>query len=208
MGAQAPTAETVTDEPRKRVVVLDDLDELAVPSALAAPVAHAALLGDALGGYQMAAMMVGGPASALAAVALRAGADANLVQRVRGGAGGDDVATAALVAGEDLAGAKLEEAEAAEDVGGFGGGGVLHLGYSVRGHWGLFPLSKPFGGALVGDSVGLFACLVMGLLQDYSPCATPIPNKLRDNPIFFDVWILLSYKSDFYPVTILGREAE
>jgi hypothetical protein len=68
-------------------------------------------------------MAVRGEAPALAAVALGTGADADLVG-TDAGAGGDDVAPGAPVAVEDLAGVELEEAEAAEDVGRFGGGGA------------------------------------------------------------------------------------
>ncbi len=116
MGLDAPTAEPVTDEPGEAPVILGDLDELAVPSALPAPVADGAPLGDALGGYQVAAVMVGGPAAALAAVA--ANIDANLVQPVGLSAGGEEPAAAALVGVEDLAGVKLEKTQAPQNVGG------------------------------------------------------------------------------------------
>jgi hypothetical protein len=136
VGAQAPTAETVTDEPGEGVVILGDLDELAVPSALPARVADAAPLGDAPGGHDVTTMAVRGEAPALAAVALRTGANTDLVQPVCLGAGGDDEPAAAPVGLEDLVGMKLEEAEAAEDVGRFGGGWVLHLRYSCVDHGG------------------------------------------------------------------------
>ncbi len=120
MDAQAPTAETVTDEPGEGVVVLGDFDELAVPSALPARVADGALLGDARSGHDVTAMAVRSEASALTFVALGPGADADLVQTAGRGAGGDDVAAAALVGVEDLVGVELVNAEAAEDVGGGG----------------------------------------------------------------------------------------
>ncbi len=128
VGVEAPTAETVPDEPGEGLVVLGDLDELAVPPALPAPIADRTTLGDALGSDDVRAMLVRSEAPALAAVA--ADADADLIQAVRLCAGGDDVATAAPVGGEDLVGVELEEAEAAQDVGGFRGGGVLHLRYT------------------------------------------------------------------------------
>ncbi len=107
-----------------------DLGEIAPPDPLPTAITDAATLGDALGGHDVGTMLVGGEAPAFATVALGAGADANLLQRVRLGPGRGDEAAGALVGGEDLVRVELEETEAPEDVGWFGGGGVLHLRYS------------------------------------------------------------------------------
>ena len=64
----------------------------------------------------MATMAVTMVASALAAVTLRAYADADLVYLGRLGAGWDEPTSAALVAGENLVAVKLEQAESAKDV--------------------------------------------------------------------------------------------
>jgi hypothetical protein len=130
VGAGAGATKKVTNEPRKAFVVFGDLNEIAPPRTNPAPVTDRATTGDATGGHDVRAMLVGGEAPALAAVALGTGADADLVQAVRRGAGGDEVLAAALVAGEDLAGVELEESEAAQDVGGFGDGWVRHLRYT------------------------------------------------------------------------------
>ncbi len=125
--APAGGAQQIALEERK---ALHDLGEIPAPGANPAPVADRAPLGDARSAHDVTAMAVRGEAPALAAVALRAGPDADLVHPVHLGAGGDDVAAAALVAGEDLVGVELEEAQAPQDVG-FGGGWVLHLRYTL-----------------------------------------------------------------------------
>ncbi len=152
----AGRAEKIALEVRQRLL---DLGEILPPDALPAAVAHAAPLGNAGSGHDVRAMLVRSEAPALAAVA--ANTDAHFVQSVRLGAGGDDVAAAALVGVEDLVCAKLVNAEAAQDVGGsrFGGGGVLHLRYSGVDHGGSFPVVRAPGvlAALAG------AICVMGV---------------------------------------------
>ncbi len=125
--AGAPTAKGIALEEAQAIGA--DLEEIPAPDPLAAPVAHGAPLGDATGGHDVRAMAVRGEAPALATVALGTGADADLVG-TDAGAGGDDVAAGALVAVEDLVAVELEEAEAAQDVGWFGGGGARGLRYS------------------------------------------------------------------------------
>ena len=125
VGADARTAETIAGEPGKAAVVLRDFDQIVRPTPRAAVVAERRGFGGPAGSDEVAAMLVRGEPPALAAVALGAGADADLVHPVRLGAGGDDVAAGALVGVEDLVGVELVEAEAAEDVS--GGGWVLHL---------------------------------------------------------------------------------
>jgi hypothetical protein len=114
VGAGAGATQIVAREERQ--VIVPDLEETPTPGALPAAVAHAAALGDALGGHEVRAMLVGGEAPALAPVALGADAGADLVPPVGGGPGRDEPAPAALVGGEDLVAAKLDDAEAAEDV--------------------------------------------------------------------------------------------
>ncbi len=77
-----------------------DLGEIPPPGPPPAAIADGGASGDAPGGHDVRAMLVRSEAPALAAVALRAGANADQVQVAGLGAGGDDVATAALVAGE------------------------------------------------------------------------------------------------------------
>ena len=117
-------AEFVAREERQ--VIVPDLEKTPTPGALPAAVAHAAALADALGGHDVRAMLVRDEAPALAPVALGAHAHADLVQPVRLRPGRDEPTPAALVGAEDIAAAKLEDAEAAEDVLGddvLGGGG-------------------------------------------------------------------------------------
>ena len=124
--APAVGAEEVALEVGERLL---DLGKIPAPDALPAPVAHGATLGNAPGSYQVGAMLVRGKAPALAAVALWAASDADLVGN-GGGAGGDEEASGALVGTEDLAAVELEETEAPKGVGGFGGGFVRGLRYS------------------------------------------------------------------------------
>ncbi len=125
--APAGPAQQIAREVGKRLL---DLGEIPPPGASPAAVTNGGAPGDAPGGHDVRAMLVRGEAAALAAVALGPGADADLVQPVRLGAGGNDVAAGALVGIEDLAGVELVNTESAEDVGGFGGGGVRGLRYS------------------------------------------------------------------------------
>ncbi len=124
MTAGARATEFVALEERE--VVVPDLEEVPAPGALPAPVAHAAAPANPLGGHEVRAMLVRGEAPALAPVALGADAHADLVQPVRLRPGRDEPTPAALVGAKDIAAAKLEDAEAAEDVLGddvLGGGG-------------------------------------------------------------------------------------
>ena len=84
--APAVGAEEVALEVGKRLL---DFGKITAPDALPAPVADAAPLGGPLCGHDVRAMAVRGEAAALAAVALRAGADADFVGHSCG-AGGDE----------------------------------------------------------------------------------------------------------------------
>ncbi len=75
------------------------------------------LLAGGPGAYDVTAMFVTLEARALAAVALRAGADADLVEPTGLGAGRDEPTAAALVGLEDLVAVNLEQAEPTKDVG-------------------------------------------------------------------------------------------
>ena len=124
MPRSAIVAEPVAGEPGEQVVLLLNLGEIRPPAALSATVADAALLAGEGGADDVRTMPVALEAGAFAAVALRAGADADLVEPASLGAARDEPTAAALVAVEDLVAVKLEETGAAKDVSGlcFGSG--------------------------------------------------------------------------------------
>ncbi len=103
----ATTAEKITFVERE--VIVADLDQGPPPNALPASVANCRLASNVPSSGDVRAMLVVLEAHALTARPLRAAADADLVQLAGIGARGDDVATAALVAGEYLVAVKLEE---------------------------------------------------------------------------------------------------
>ncbi len=109
-------ANPVAHEPSQGVVILGDLDQLAVSSTLPAPITDAALPGDAGSGYEVRAIPVRAEAAALAAGPGRAGAGPDLVAPAGVGAGGDEPTPAALVAGEDQVLGDRDDAQAAKDV--------------------------------------------------------------------------------------------
>ena len=128
--AGAPPAELIALEEGEGVGA--SLEEIPMPDARPAAVAHAGAAPDALGGHDMRAMAVRSETSALAAASPRPDADADLVQPLGRGGGGDDPTPAALVGAEDLVAAELEDAQAPEHVSGgrFGGVGGARVRYS------------------------------------------------------------------------------
>ncbi|PLS84140.1 MAG: hypothetical protein CYG60_19520, partial [Actinobacteria bacterium] len=104
----------------------------------------------------MAAMLMALVALALAPVPLGAGPRPDLVHVAGVGAGGDEPTAAALVGVEDLVRVELEQAQAAKDVSGFGGGwarvalysGAVHRVHSL---WAVPPgsLDPPAGASYV-----------------------------------------------------------
>jgi hypothetical protein len=166
----AGRAEKIALEVRERLL---DLGEIPPPGTSPAPVAHGRAPGDALGGDDVRAMLVRREAPALAAVALGTGPRPDLVHVAGVGAGGDEPTAAALVAGEDVVGVELVQTEAAEDVGGFGGGGVLHLRYTGVDHGGSFPVVRAPGWTLTYTRGAIpFDTRIISLMTQYVNCGT------------------------------------
>ena len=124
MSRYADRAEYVARKPSEQLVLLLNLGKLRPPAPLSASVTDTGATSDTLSGYQVRAMPMRGKAPALAAVTLWANTGADLVKATALGAGRDEPASAALVAGEDLVAVGLKEAATSPYIveGWFGGG--------------------------------------------------------------------------------------
>jgi DNA-binding XRE family transcriptional regulator len=126
MPRPATIAQTISREPREQAVLFVDLSKLRPPAALSTAVADSRPAAGDGGTDHVATVTVALVPRALAAVALRAGADAHLVDLGGLGAGRDEPTAAAPVAAQDLVAVDFEQADPAKDVLGsrFGGGWV------------------------------------------------------------------------------------